>query len=1413
MLSGVQFGLLTPTNRIHEYNTAVLLTTFLPYHTLPVFVTILSILPSTLPQEYRFLQPYIRSSTSPPRTMIVYQSIHQPTFLALISEYTLASCRDQLHYPTLITFWGGLMTEAVNGLLDLKKSGRQSVQRDHDQTILHQLGPIFGEALILGKCPNLQVATYMAISVFASKGSLEDMAISAFMEQLVLGWTAETVRPGLVCLAILAQYRSAKQMSSKVTKALLKVPNIGPILAEIGKERRVDKLVNGLCLAVVDRLCKRGDSRGLPIVKSVLASQILSTKQTEVVFKSLLLAAHRLSDEIDPDGRLRKELGSLLIELSQGTGDSSDIIQRVIQELEFDIEDLEIKLDVSIRTTKLLKTAQDDVDMDESLPKLGVSEDAAVVLEKIRTAEGSLPTCLSSNTGELFEEMSRLFLLIVSSQDSEQDMLTKFGQVPSLCQQSAVRDCTYFGFFIRIWSGPYPALARAAALDMVKNRLKSNDGTSTDFQALLPYSVTALNDPSRKVRKAAADLLIVLDSLYSSKRTTDKHNIWGQKQLYQDHGSLKWLGTELAARILQSTLIPILEENILDQTHILTVVQASLESHSKGSTREKDAEKAHLSQSARLAWFTFLATHIISSPILVFKVRLLNALNRIRSVASTSRTQLLLPALSWWAGLSKIEADKHCSYEKLDETFVDDNFVDVVIPNDKAGLDALFNILNQIELSERHSLVSAIFSRLKKMWGAMKSESRFLAAQTLLEMSQRTSEGILPAEAGDLLRNVELTTEVLAYFLDSIQTGAQMLSEPPAKKRRRTSSSGSNANSGAQIGPELSALLRRVTFVLQLVDSSHPVEHPELLDSLFNALSELQHFRNLVGSELGYLQNLVLGSLLGMMPAYRADRSLKIDSSRGHGDLLVNCIQNSSSPMVQNSALLLMANLASLAPELVIHSVMPIFTLMGASVLRQSDDYSAHVVKQTIKEVIPPLMDSLKKGKRNPISAAAQLLISFSTAYEHIPSHRKLDLFVSLVETLGPEEFLFAITAMLVDRHSHSDKVGTFVADLLNHFSVETQLSSLVQLLNLVGDLFKPKPGLSSVLLGTGEEKEENDLIMAAFKQLSIIPALLSSTKLSRHISKLAEQDDMEASKARELYSALLENLLSLADIVRPYPSLHTCCGSALSNLLNLLSIGEFIKAVESLLDRPNIGLRQKVLKALEVRVDQESNSNPKSRAALLAFLPQLTAVIRDSNDVLYKHTAVNCVDKIAEKYGKKDIEAVTAAAATIAGGYCLGQSDNGLQVTALLCLASLVDVLQDGIISVLPIAIATTLKYLRENLESSEPHVALHDACYAFITSVVQHLPYVISGSYLDQLLTVSNLSAETDLDADSDDNRTNCLQFVAKQVDPKVLFSGLEKNWSRATTAGYSVSNHLNILIYPCTTSSVRLTLLSRP
>jgi U3 small nucleolar RNA-associated protein 10 len=394
-----------------------------------------------------------------------------------------------------------------------------------------------------------------------------------------------------------------------------------------------------------------------------------------------------------------------------------------------------------------------------------------------------------------------------------------------------------------------------------------------------------------------------------------------------------------------------------------------------------------------------------------------------------------------------------------------------------------------------------------------------------------------------------------------------------------------------------------------------------------------------------------------------------------------------------------------------------------------------------------------------------------------------------LIQTLGPEDFLFALLAMLVDKYGATESINTFATELSDSFSVEIQLQSVFKCLELVGDVLKPKPTYSTILLISNED-EGSDPHRVALNELTLLPLLISQRHLVTQTARLLDRDDMDAARIRDLYSTLLQTVLALADTLKDQKRLHSACGDVLESLLGLLSTSEFVKSVESLLDRPNESLRRKVLRSLEVRVNQETSSDPISRIAMLGFLPQLTAIIRESTDVQYKHTAVTCVDKISEKYGKKDLEAVAAAAETIASNHCLGHSDDRLRVMALLCLASLVEILREGIVSVLPIAIPKALEYMEAGISANGEAQKLHNAGYAFFSALVHHLPYMISGGHLDRLLEISNASAEADLEGEADESRVECLQLAAKHIDAKSMFGALEKDWSRVAMIGTFVS-----------------------
>ena len=97
-----------------------------------------------------------------------------------------------------------------------------------------------------------------------------------------------------------------------------------------------------------------------------------------------------------------------------------------------------------------------------------------------------------------------------------------------------------------------------------------------------------------------------------------------------------------------------------------------------------------------------------------------------------------------------------------------------------------------------------------------------------------------------------------------------------------------------------------------------------------------------------------------------------------------------------------------------------------------------------MESVIPRLVQSLHQRKDGALVGVSELLLSFVAAYEHVPTQRRLDLFISLANKVGPEDYLFALIAILLDKYPNDRSVMQFATDLTSRYSVPTRLQVTV---------------------------------------------------------------------------------------------------------------------------------------------------------------------------------------------------------------------------------------------------------------------------------------------------------------------------------------------------------------------------------
>ncbi|KAI9753561.1 MAG: hypothetical protein M4579_005103 [Chaenotheca gracillima] len=1388
--------------RVHEYNTSSVLFAFLPYHTDAIFPTLLSILPTTIPDHFRFLHPYITSLSNPPRHTLVYTATNNRNFLTLFNSHVLKICHSQQHFHGLLALWSGVVTEATSGMLDMARSGRRAVQQQNEEDVAIRLLPVLNEGLPMKKVPELRVGCYMLLTILATKAKLSDGVLVGLMEAVVSGWTQDTVNAGIICLSILAQGLDEVQLSRRVVKATLKVENLNEQLVAASKRYSVGKLSLGLVLGITSRLDQADEIDALDFVEKVLHARLLNNTQASRAIHSILEAAQNVDLDSNENIELPLKLSEVLLRL-QRSAQVGHLVQKTLEDTNMDLDTLEAKLQTVIRPAVEDDNASvEDVDMPDADSKSTpqVLFDSAIKSIPSRTV--SEISFLADGKSHIFDDLAHVFG--IATPDSS--LIEQITQLPLLRAESAMDESLFFSFFIRVWCGPYPVLARSAALEVVAKRLSAASDSKKDLQSLFPYLVVALADQAKRVRRAAADVVISLQKLYPSKHSQGKkaikEKLWAYQDLYgpgRGMDDLTWLPPKEAAKLVHDILFAEVEECVLDPHHMSRLMEGGL----RGTSRQKQGETTttSLKSSEKANLLSFIAGHIMFTPLLHVKLRLLSMLNQVSKVGGTSRTKTLLPVLEAWISTDAEELSQRCKSEKIKLEDLEQQMVNIITANDREGVD----LLEQILKGERHahpSTPQAALERFRQIWPSAKTEVKSDIAVLLLAASanmipNHTCPESTQAAAMDILRSVELSTSVLQTLLDDRLASLEVQEESPAPKRRRTSHGKSVVPNAAE-SSRATQEFARLTFVLELIEAATPKNHVPLLGGLFQALARAQQFRSKIGSDLAFVQCLVLGSILEIVDSFKNSNETKIDSSIVRTDLLVDCIRSTNSPEVQNAALLVVSSLATIVPELVLHSVMPIFTFMGASVLRQDDEYSVHVINQTIHQVIPPLVDSLRQQNRDVVAGTAELLLSFVAAFEHIPSHRRLSLFTSLVHTLGERDFLFATLAMFVDKYASNQKAEVFAFDLAAQFEPETQVITAVKYLNLVADIWKPERSLSNVILSLRDQALDvpKQLTLRLF---SLLRKIISLPTLGQSLRTLVASDDETGSRILGVFSTLLQQLLGLIDTFREDKGLRSACGELLESSLSLFTTVELLKSIDTLLENPDDQLRRKVLLALEKRLREEKSGNEASREACLAFMPTLTDVAQDNSSASnLRITAMACLDLILEKYGKKDPEASLAAATVIASREVLGHDDIGVKLMAVLTLASVVEVLEAGIIPLIPQALPMVLEHLQFSIEKGARNVEkLHNASYSLIGALVLHVPWMISGNHLKRILTISYESANKLSDSQDGDSRTPTLRLIARQVDPREVLTALDKSWEQADQNGsMAIMEFLSIL-----------------
>jgi U3 small nucleolar RNA-associated protein 10 len=852
--------------------------------------------------------------------------VNTPAFFNALQNHVVRVMEAGHQSSSLLSFWSIVTTEAIAGILNQTSSGQRGVQDQKTEELLLRVLPVLNACMRSGNGAEAVTACYTIVIVLASEASFEDKILDTLMEAAIISYGDETLEPCLKCLAVLAEERSRVQLPRAVSRRLLRVQNLSKTLLSLSKDAkgcRIDRLALGAALGALDNLDASEESQ--QIFRDIVESNMLDESQLSVAL-SALVQVLRKSEPASPEHSHLVDFVSRLSDLPA----VSRLLEAVAKKTGTNLESLGL-----ILGSTLMDEAMPREDEDEEMPD-AIDEDS-ISTPLVLPPEIREISFLATSFSETFQTTRAALNQAVASHRASQ-----FLAAESLQQKKAFENPLYFSFLARVWCSQDLIATRLTALRSATALIKNND-RPTNLQNVIPSLLYALSDPSATIRQSAVACMAELSAKMEDWQKSYRGAPWGSTDLYGDDSSnISDLFSEHVSGLL-SVLVPILEECAMDANVAIATLKEVLE----GSQSNK-ASKHSLKATLRQHITSWLAGHIANTPLISVRLRLLPLVCFVGKSSAAARTDTILPMIRAWCSFPRTEVVSRCDNEQFATNDAERAHLKALVPREAESVSLLMDVISGKCSQDRPQLLDASFDWLVSNWSSMRSESRLGLSLSLLDLSLQDKnpefDDQCTSRSLQTLRVVKLDSPSLVSLLQSVPSSAEMAEGPPTKKRRRTSRS-ELARAEFQ-SPDVARLLRRLTLVLELVEGSIPGNHPTLFKNLFTILGELQQLKQQSGSDLVYLQSLVLGSLTPIVNSIRTEKDTTEYRAAVRADLLVDCIRHSTSPQVQNAALLLISTLASWVPELILHNLMPIFTFIGSNLLRQQDDYSAHVVDQ-----------------------------------------------------------------------------------------------------------------------------------------------------------------------------------------------------------------------------------------------------------------------------------------------------------------------------------------------------------------------------------------------------------------------------------------------------------------------------------
>ena len=849
------------------------------------------------------------------------------------------------------------------------------------------------------------------------------------------------------------------------------------------------------------------------------------------------------------------------------------------------------------------------------------------------------------------------------------------------------------------------------AIELLEAFVRTESPQPHDYQILIPFLFLALSSTSDRVRAGVASLF---STLHEQSASHDSSNLvlFGVEDFHCNVKDVKWLTVKEESIFLNQNILPYLSDFQLDHhfasKHFGRIVRFVGQDGKRGR------------QSTAI--LNFVCSHAISCPNHTIQYSFLTLLNSLEITSNpqavSQKTTLLLPLVNDMHSSSKCQLSSTQQLRLI-----------LGIVGKGSSVKAVDYLVLYLQ-SNSAELVDVAAHQIEHIWPSL-DESSIAALVPQLFNIALNGDGTTSKASKRILLSQKMPSSFFQTQLADIRISSPA-STPDLNDRSRQSTSGSE--SVKNLSGSHKESLRSLTLLLELLESSTSTEMRVLLPALFHMLSQVLAVESSSKLHVLYVKQLILSCILSII---HMDENAPFDVKAVRLESLITCIRTSQSSHISNRALPILSFIANRAPETVLHHIMPIFTFMGSNLSRKDDRATASTIEATMHSIIPPLLNASKS--RRSVSTV-QMLQSFSNSIAHIPRHRRLPLFRTLLNILGRgESDLFLFLSLCKDTDM-SDELAAESKDLLLSLFSDLDVASLLNTFDkILGfslvKLSEKAPDTIPEIFTILSDKFDQSTVQGY--QSRAILLLVQAFSFSPIQEVIRHSDLNPGTDAREHLTRILQALLELQQL-RAINGFRVPSLKLLRLVLNLLPLTFFVGATKRLLNQDDEKLKISILEAATAEIAKSDSSKDENQQAIVDLLETVILLLEGSPRSQVALAVYRLLSPTCQQFGKTSVSALQSNYKVFMGDGGLSHSDKKVRLQTLEFLSGIQSVLGPRIVGYLPALVKLLADLSMQPSLSEDVDVSL----WQFFAKLVRWIPNFMISYYprLFELLLLSS-------------------------------------------------------------------------